>query len=141
MFIKNKQEFIENFNHLIDWEEKYIYLIELGKTLKKMPEKYYKKKYLISGCQNNVWIKIFFDVNFNKLKFYGDSDSSIVKGLLSLIFYFYKDVNIKKIEKFNIYKYIKDIFLEEYISSSRTQGMYSIISFIQKESKKWHNKN
>lgn len=124
---------INNFNELKNWEEKYIYLIELGYNLKKMPEKFCKEKYRVFGCQSKVWIKTIL-LN-DKIKFYGHSDSSIVNGLIYLVFYFYKNMNANEILSFNIYNYIKKMSLNNHLTSSRSQGLKSIILYINKKVK------
>lgn len=121
-----KDIFVKNFINLGSWEEKYLYLIELGLKLEKMPKIFYQDKYKIWGCQSQVWI-VVSTINKNKIKFYGDSDSSIVKGFIYLVFLFYKDLTFKEILKFDIYYYINKIDLEKYISYSRSQGLESII--------------
>lgn len=137
--MKKHIKIIENFNNLKNWEEKYIYLIEIGNELKKMPNKYYTSKNKVVGCQSTVWLKIIVNKhNINKeVEFYGDSDSSIVKGLLSFVFLFYKDMNVNEIFSFNIHKYIKQTSLINNLTTSRSQGLKSIILHINNKLKKY----
>lgn len=123
-----------NFQQINNWEERYIYLIELGKKLKIMPKIFYKKENLIPGCQSYVWIKLIKLKN-NKVKFFGDSDSDIVKGLIAIVFFAYHNMQKEKILSFNIHNLLEEISLKKYLTFSRSQGLLSIISFIKKNIK------
>ena len=78
------QELIENFQLLDDWEDKYRYLIDLGEKLPPLPNKYKTEEWKISGCQSQVWLVPDFSVA-DKITFIGDSDASIVKGLMYIV--------------------------------------------------------
>jgi cysteine desulfuration protein SufE len=78
-----ENEIIENFSMFDTWEEKYEYIIDMGKKLPPLNDAFKTEEYKIKGCQSSVWIhsyekdgKVFFD---------GDSDAVIVKGLVSLM--------------------------------------------------------
>lgn len=124
-----------NFQQINKWEERYVYLIELGKKLNIMPKIFYKKENLIPGCQSYVWIKLIKLKN-NKIKFFGDSDSDIVKGLIAIIFFAYQNMKKEKILSFNINNLLKEMSLKKYLTFSRSQGLLSIISFIKNNIKK-----
>lgn len=136
----NKEKFIKNFKELYSWEEKYLYLIELGSKLKKMPEIFYqnKDKHRIWGCQSKVWIVIDFTAD-KQIKFYGDSDSAIVKGLIFLVFLLYKNIKLSQLYTFDIHSYIKKLSLGENLSYSRSQGLFSIINYLRNKFKKYKN--
>lgn len=127
MSFLNKKKIIKNFNQCLSWENRYLYLIELGKCLSKFPKKFYKKENQILGCQSQVWMLVKKQKN-GKISFYGDSDSSIVKGLLMIIFTFYDNMKADEIINFDIFFWIKKLELIENLTISRSQGLESIIN-------------
>ncbi len=131
--ILNKKKIILYLTSSLPIQEKIFYLINLGKNLPLENKKIRKKKNIIYGCQSNVWIKI---KKKNKLIYInGDSDTSLIKGLLIIIIIFYNNKKIKKIKKLNINKYFKKLNLTKYLSTSRTIGITYIIKFIYKKLK------
>ena len=84
MTIKEKQqELIEEFAFLDDWEQKYEYIIDLGKELKGLPDDKKTDENLIKGCQSKVWIDAEF--KNGKLYFDVDSDGILPKGIVSML--------------------------------------------------------
>lgn len=125
----DKKKLINNFSFLTSSEEKYLYIIELGNLLSVFPKKFYKKENLVFGCQSQVWIKLKKNKD-NTIMFLGTSDTLIVKGLISIIFILYRDIDACNIIDFNIFYWLKKISLEQYLTSSRAQGLEQIIKFI-----------
>lgn len=78
-----ESEFIESFSFLDTWEEKYEYIIELGKKLPTLEIEYKTDDRKIKGCQSTVWLAAFY--NNGKVLFKADSDAMIVKGLISML--------------------------------------------------------
>ena len=76
-------EIAENFAHFSDWEERYQYLIDLGKALPDLDEAYKTDLYKVRGCTSQVWFVP--DVAGDKLRFQADSDALIVKGLIAVL--------------------------------------------------------
>jgi len=130
---KQQQEIIQEFSELADWFEKYEYLIKLGKTLGPMDEKYKKDENLIGGCQSNVWIiSEFID---DKIQYCADSDSLIVKGLISLILRVLNNQRPEEIIHTELF-FINKIGLDSSLSPSRINGMMSIIKKIKELAEK-----
>ena len=76
------EEVIENFEFLGDWEEKFTYLIELGKKLPALSDKDMIEQYRVQGCQASVWLRVIPQKN-DIYEIYADSDAFIVKGTYS----------------------------------------------------------
>ncbi len=129
--ILNKKKIILDLKSFLSNQEKIFYLINLGKILPFNKKKIRKKKNIIYGCQSNVWIKIKKKNNIIKIN--GDSDTSLIKGLLITIIIFYNKKKINKIKKKNINTYLNKLNLIKYLSSSRSIGIISIIEFINKK--------
>ena len=80
---ETEEEIIEAFSLFDTWEEKYEYIIDLGKKLPALDEKYKVEENIIKGCQSTVWLAS--DYNDVKVFFKADSDAVIVKGLVSML--------------------------------------------------------
>ncbi|QJC29199.1 cysteine desulfuration protein SufE [Enterobacteriaceae endosymbiont of Plateumaris rustica] len=130
--LPNKNILEANFKRCNNWEERYLYIIELGKKIPILSKKYHSLKNLIHGCQSQVWITLKIDSNRHVL-FKGYSDSSIVQGLLAIIFIFYKNKTYNKIFLFDIQLFFKKLSLDKYLSLSRLQGIEIIINTIKKK--------
>ena len=78
-----EQELIDDFAMFENWEDKYEYLIDIGKKLKPLDPIYKKEELKIKGCQSSVWVHSYLEDG--KVFFEGDSDAIIVKGLVSMM--------------------------------------------------------
>ena len=82
--IKDIQEdIIDEFSMFDDWEERYQYMIDLGKTLPLIDVQYKTEENIIKGCQSKVWVH--GELNNNKLEFTADSDAIITKGIIAIL--------------------------------------------------------
>ncbi|QJC37448.1 cysteine desulfuration protein SufE [Enterobacteriaceae endosymbiont of Donacia thalassina] len=124
-----------NFISCNNWEEKYLYIIELGNQIPNLSKKEYSLENFIPGCQSRVWISIKINSN-NYVKFKGDSDSAIVKGLLMIIFIFYNKKTSNEIISFDIQSCLKKLSFNKYLTSSRIQGINIILKTIKNKLKK-----
>lgn len=133
-----KNQLVQNFLSCSSWEEKYMYMIDLGNLLPKFPKKFRTTEYLVTGCQSYTWIALDLiknivstdDKDQNIIKFYGDSNSAIVKGIIVIIFSIYKNMDIKSITSFNINAVFDQLQLTQNITTYRSQGTYSILNSI-----------
>ena len=95
MSIKEKQqELIDDFAFLSDWEQKYEYIIDLGKELKGLPEEKKNEDILIKGCQSQVWLDA--ELRDGKIFFLADSDGILPKDIISLLVECTTDILPKK---------------------------------------------
>ena len=78
-----ENEIINEFEQFDEWLDKYNYIIELGKSLPLIDEKYKTDQYVITGCQSKVWLHASF--NNGKIIFEADSDAIITKGIVGLL--------------------------------------------------------
>jgi cysteine desulfuration protein SufE len=119
-----QDEIIEDFNLFDNWEDKYAYIIELGKKLPLLEEKYKTDEFKIKGCQSNVWVKSFFEEG--KVFFQADSDAMIVKGLVSLLLKVLSNQTPDEISKAHLY-FIEKIGMAQNLSMTRANGLASMI--------------
>jgi cysteine desulfuration protein SufE len=115
---------IEEFSKLDDWFDKYEYLTNLGKSLEPLDNELKSEENSISGCQSNVWIKT--EIRNGKIHYLIDSDSLIVKGLISLLLRVLNNQYPKDIVNANLY-FIEKIGLNSSLSPSRVNGLMSIV--------------
>ena len=129
MSIKEKQqELIDDFAFLSDWEQKYEYIIDLGKELKGLPEEKKKEDILIKGCQSQVWLDA--ELRDGKIFFLADSDGILPKGIISLLVGVYNGHTAEEILAAN-FDFISKIGLQEFLSPSRANGLASMIKQIK----------
>ena len=129
MSIKEKQqELIDDFTFLSDWEQKYEYIIDLGKELKGLPEEKKKEDILIKGCQSQVWLDA--ELRDGKIFFFADSDGILPKGIISLLVGVYSGHTAEEILDSD-FDFISKIGLQEFLSPSRANGLASMIKQIK----------
>lgn len=129
MSIKEKQqELIDDFAFLSDWEQKYEYIIDLGKELKDLPEEKKKEDILIKGCQSQVWLDA--ELRDGKIFFLADSDGILPKGIISLLVGVYSGHTAEEILAAD-FDFISKIGLQEFLSPSRANGLASMIKQIK----------
>ena len=129
MSIKEKQqELIDDFTFLSDWEQKYEYIIDLGKELKGLPEEKKKEDILIKGCQSQVWLDA--ELRDGKIFFLADSDGILAKGIISLLVGVYSGHTAEEILDSD-FDFISKIGLQEFLSPSRANGLASMIKQIK----------
>ncbi len=129
MTIKEKQEaIILEFEQLIDWEEKYTRIIELGRKMPALDDIYKTEKYKLSGCQSQVWINA--KLENGKIVFEADSDAAIVKGLAALLVSVYSNQTADEILA-NPPEFVKKIGIDNHLSPTRKNGLGAMMKQIQ----------
>ena len=129
MSIKEKQQkLIDDFAFLSDWEQKYEYIIDLGKELKGLPEEKKNEDILIKGCQSQVWLDA--ELRDGKIFFLADSDGILPKGIISLLVGVYSGHTAEEILAAD-FDFISKIGLQEFLSPSRANGLASMIKQIK----------
>lgn len=119
---------INDFNQLPDWEERYKKLIEWGKNLPPLSEEFKTDKYLIKGCQSQVWL--YPDFIQGQVIFRADSDAILVKGIVALLLYVYSTSSPAEILETKP-DFLTAIGLTEHLSMNRTNGLKAMIKQIQ----------
>lgn len=121
-------ELMENFQMLMDWEDKYRYLIELGEKLRDFPEADKTDANKVEGCQAQVWIT--HRVEGDKHYFNATSDSHIVRGLQAVLLTFVNGLTAKEIQNLDMLAIFKRMGLEEHLSPSRRNGFLAMTNRI-----------
>ena len=119
-----QEEIIDNFLMFEDWTQKYEYLIEFGKSLSLLDEKYKTAAYEVKGCQAKVWLHTEFEDG--KLIFAADSDAIITKGIIGLLVHVLSDHDVDEILDTELY-FIEEIGIKEHLSPTRSNGLVAMI--------------
>ena len=122
-------ELVENFALFSDWEERYRYLIDLGRTLPAMDESLKTEDNLVKGCTSRVWMQP--DLSDDILKFTADSDAHIVRGLIAILDRAYQGQPLGNIDKIDINGAFASIGLDQNLSPNRRNGFFSMVERIQ----------
>lgn len=117
------------------WQEKYREIMLLGKKLPALPSELKVDSALVNGCESNVWLYMDFNNEENKLLIIADSDTRIVKGLVSIILYLYSDLTPIEIISIDANKEFEDMSLLKHLSPSRGNGIKAILNAIQSQAR------
>ena len=129
MTIREEQdEIIADFEYLTNWDDKYEYIIQLGKELPLIDPQYKKEENLIKGCQSRVWLHA--EYRDGRLFFTADSDAIITKGLVSLIIKVLSGQTPKDIVEADV-NFIDAIGLHSHLSPTRSNGLLSMLKQIK----------
>jgi cysteine desulfuration protein SufE len=119
-----EKEIIDDFSLFESWEEKYEYLIDLGKKLLPLDDNFKTEDYKIKGCQSSVWIHS--SLKDGNVFYEGDSDAIIVKGLVSLMIKVLSGQSPKDIVEAPL-EFINEIGLSSHLAQTRSNGLRSMI--------------
>jgi len=133
-----EQELIDDFSLFETWEEKYEYLIDLGKKLTPLDATYKTDEYKIKGCQSSVWIHSSYKDGL--VYFEGDSDAIIVKGLVSLMIMVLSGQSPKDIVDAPL-QFIEKIGLSSHLAQTRSNGLRAMIKQMKMDAGAWGIKN
>jgi cysteine desulfuration protein SufE len=131
------EQIIEDFSFLDDWEDRYRYVIELGKALPDLPEEKRKLENKVQGCASQVWLVTHAagDPENPVLTFEGDSDAHIVRGLVAIVLATYSGKPASEIAALDALDVFGKIGLVEHLSSQRANGLRSMIKRIREEAR------
>lgn len=127
--MSNTAEILDDLTFFDDWEERYKYIIDLGKDLPPMDDSLHTSDRLVKGCQSNVWMDV--QLEDGKMYFCVDSDAHIVRGLLALVMAAYNGKTAAEISAFDVDSYFQQLDLEQHLSPTRGNGLRAIVAKIQ----------
>ncbi|WP_181704315.1 SufE family protein [Chthonobacter albigriseus] len=128
-------EIRENFAFLDDWEDRYRYVIELGKALPPLPDNARTDENKVRGCASQVWIQTRLDDTPDgpRLSFIGDSDAHIVKGLIAILHATYSGHPAREILETNPETIFEELQLKEHLTPQRSNGLRSMVERLRRE--------
>jgi cysteine desulfuration protein SufE len=127
-------ELIENFSFLDDWEDRYRYVIELGKTLPALSPAEHNDVNKVRGCASQVWlVSEPTRDDSRRLVFRGDSDAHIVRGLIAILLALYSGRTAREIAETDPEKVFQGIGLRDHLTSQRSNGLSSMVARIRSD--------
>jgi cysteine desulfuration protein SufE len=129
-------EIVENFTLLDEWDDRYRYVIELGRTLEPLAESAHTDANKVQGCASQVWLLTHVEPDGAAgplLRFEGDSDAHIVRGLVAILFALYSGKKAKDILATDAIALFDRIGLRENLTPQRSNGLRSMVERIRAE--------
>jgi cysteine desulfuration protein SufE len=126
-------EIIDNFALLDDWEDRYRYVIELGRTLAPFPEEERTAENKVRGCASQVWLarRVETSGGAPHLVFYGDSDAMIVRGLVAIALALFSGKTPAEIARIDAQAVFDRLGLSEHLTAQRNNGLRSLVERIR----------
>ena len=124
------QEIVEEFSLFDDWEDKYAYIIDLGKKLEPLEEKHKTDDNKVIGCVSQVWLTCCREES-DQYFFRADSDAYIVKGLISMLLRLYSGKTAKEINNIDIELFFTLLGLKQHLSPNRSNGFFAMVKKIK----------
>ncbi|BAT61263.1 cysteine desulfuration protein SufE [Variibacter gotjawalensis] len=122
-------EIYENFELLDEWDDRYRYVIELGRELAPLPESERTETNKVRGCASQVWLSttVKDGANGPVLHFVGDSDAHIVRGLIAILLALYSDQPAEKIVATDALEVFEKLGLREHLTPQRSNGFRAMV--------------
>ena len=124
---EEQKDLIEEFSFFDNWEDKYEHIIDMGKKLNMLPDKYHTNEFKVEGCVSEVFLVP--KKNNGLLNFQADSNSVITRGLIAMLLRVYSDRNPEDIIN-NPPEFIDKVGLGIHLTPSRTNGLHSMVKQI-----------
>lgn len=122
---------VEDLEFFDDWEDRYRYIIDLGKKLPPMPDELKTDANFVHGCQSQVWIHADYHADRNMLTFLVDSDAHIVRGLAAMVMAAFNRQSPQAILAFDVDAYFAQTQLIQHLSPTRGNGLKSMVKKIR----------
>jgi cysteine desulfuration protein SufE len=130
-------EIVADFDLLEDWEDRYRYVIELGRKLQPLPEADRNETNKVQGCVSQVWLStnVNSDNRAPRLSFIGDSDAHIVRGLIAILFALYSGKTADAILDVDANAVLGRLHLKEHLTPQRSNGLLAMVERIRKDAR------
>ena len=127
-FPPSLEELIETFEDLPEWDERYDFMIDLGRELPQLPTDLQTEENIVEGCMSTVWLVTDLPGGIDQpMAIQADSDSIIVKGLIVILLAFYSRQTAAEIIDSNVGEFLKQLGLDQHLSPQRRNGLFSMI--------------
>ena len=131
-------EIIDNFSLLEEWDDRYRYVIELGRNLDPLPEEARNDVNKVQGCASQVWLDTKIETNGKAgplLTFRGDSDAHIVRGLIAILLALYSGKPARDILETDAIAVFERLALREHLTPQRSNGLRSMVERIRSDAR------
>lgn len=124
-------EIREAFTFFDDWEDKYRFIIDLGRSLPHLPEALKRDEHLVRGCQSQVWLVAEHDPVTNSVRLRIDSDAHIVRGLIAIVLAMYDGRTPDEILAWDVESIFNELELLKHLSPTRGNGLKALIGRVR----------
>jgi cysteine desulfuration protein SufE len=129
-------DIVEIFELLGDWDQRYQYLTELGEKMPAMPEALKTEANKVKGCMSQVWVSAYCDKDDpHRVRFHGDCDTSIIKGVLAVLIQLSAGKTVGEIERLDVDELFTRLNLDEHLSPNRHVGVYAIVELMKQQAR------
>lgn len=133
--MRDFSELVDDFSFLDDWEDRYRYVIELGRELTDLEDSQRVEANKVHGCASQVWLVTDVDTSSGVpvLTFRGDSDAMIVKGLIAILISIYSGKSAEEIASTDAFQMLGEIDLQQNLTQQRSNGLQAMVQRIHAE--------
>ncbi len=124
-------EYVDIFDLLGDWDQRYQYLIELGEKMPPMPDALKTDDNQVKGCISQVWINA--EIRDRSVRFSGDSDTAVIKGILALLISLCDGLSPQQIQQIDMDDVFSRLSLDDHLSPNRHVGVYAMFDLMQQK--------
>ena len=124
-------ELIEAFEMFEAWEDRYRFLIDMGRDLPPFPPDQKTEANIVTGCQSQVWMIADAKDNGDRIEFLADSDSTIVKGLIAILRAVYSGYSPREILQFDVNGLLEKLGLDQHLSMGRRNGLAGMVKRVK----------
>jgi cysteine desulfuration protein SufE len=130
-------EIVESFELIDDWDERYRYVIELGRMMEPLPEAAHNEVNKVRGCASQVWLETTLEPGASgpRLRLRGDSDAHIVRGLVALLIALYSGKTASEAVATDAIGLFKSLGLSEHLTPQRSNGVRSMVERIRSDAR------
>ena len=127
-------DIVGTFELLGDWDTRYQYLVELGEQLPPMPEHERVEANRVKACMSRIWVYAREDMaEPGKIRFGGDCDTGIIKGVLALLIQLADGKTVAEIDAIDMDEFFEQLQLGEHLSPNRHVGVYAIVDLMKQQ--------
>jgi cysteine desulfuration protein SufE len=132
--MSNLEDYVDAFELLGDWEQRYEYLVELGEKLPSLPEEARKDHNKVKGCISQVWVHAYHKPDEgNRIYYHTDCDTTTIKGVLALLVDLMSGRTNDEIQAVDLDEIFERLNLYDHLSPSRHVGVYSIVQLMKEQ--------
>ena len=120
-------ELLEAFEDIQEWDERYDYIIDLGRELPELPAELQTKENIVDGCMSTVWLVTEGSGADSPVSIQADSDSIIVKGLVVVMLSYFSGKTAAEIVQSDVSEYLAKLGLNQHLSPQRRNGLFAMV--------------
>lgn len=126
------EDIAEAFELIDDWEERYRFVIELGRDMPQFPDALRTDATRVEGCASKVWLAL--GERDGRLEVRGDSDAMIVRGLVAILVAYFSGRPLAEVPGLAVEAYLKRLQLDDHLTPQRSNGLASMVRRIRRDS-------